>query len=286
MTPAHRDLERQLAEGASRQGHLVARAGAARRLLLQRPSSPTRTRRATPPRGGYGSHTWRGAMERSRLASRCGLGACHELGQPLRPAATPEVGGGRAAPEARISPHLWQDPNCLRVRAEGRTVGSPFYAAKLTWFARLARWLAGAQIRRTAGARRRSQRRPADADVWNQRPVTAEPRLPARARRVRDPLPLGARRRLSTASTRAWRYTGGTTAPATSTRTSASHRSPAGDAAAAGRTCGRRSIARHARATHPLRPSAAGVDVDQRAPFEAGWASAEGRIAARRTGPR
>ena len=53
----------------------------------------------------------------------------------------------------------------------GRTVGSPFYAAKLAWFERLARWLDEAADPAAAARARAatSTWRPTDADVWDPR---------------------------------------------------------------------------------------------------------------------
>jgi exodeoxyribonuclease-3 len=54
--------------------------------------------------------------------------------------------------EARmISAVCGKHPSGMRLRPNGRVVGSPFYEAKLAWFDRLARWLSETIRRRCAG---------------------------------------------------------------------------------------------------------------------------------------
>ena len=66
------------------------------------------------------------------------------FGEPLRPARTPDAGDDEPLAEARMIA-----ANCGGVRVvsvyapNGRVVGSPFYEAKLAWFERLTRWLTG-----------------------------------------------------------------------------------------------------------------------------------------------
>ena len=106
----------------------------------------------------------------------------------------------------------------------GRIVDSPFYAGKLAWFERLARWIredADADAR--ARPRRRPQRRPDRRRRLGRR---GRPRRDARLRTRARGVPGAARRRAwSTPTGRAHASRaaspGGTTGPACSTRTSA-----------------------------------------------------------------
>jgi exodeoxyribonuclease-3 len=87
----------------------------------------------------HGEGRWNGVA----IASRCGIdGVIKNFGEPLRPAKTADVGDDEPLAEARMI-----SAECGGVRVvglyapNGRVVGSPFYEAKLVWFDRLARWL-------------------------------------------------------------------------------------------------------------------------------------------------
>ena len=106
----------------------------------------------------------------------------------------------------------------------GRVVDSPFYQAKLAWFERLARWLAEARDPGdAAGPRRRLQRRA------RRRRRLGPDRLPRRHARLARPSARPSRGSARWGLVDAYRLhhpspgatPGGTTAPATSTRTSA-----------------------------------------------------------------
>jgi exodeoxyribonuclease III len=87
----------------------------------------------------HGEGRWNGVA----IASRCGIDSVvANFGEPLRPAQTSDAGDDEPLAEARMI-----SANCGRVRVvciyapNGRVVDSPFYEAKLIWFDRLARWL-------------------------------------------------------------------------------------------------------------------------------------------------
>jgi len=90
----------------------------------------------------HGEGRWNGVA----IASRVGLrDVVTNFGEPLRPAATPDAGDDEPLGEARIISAMCGDLRVVSVYApNGRSVGSPFYEAKLLWFDRLARWLAAA----------------------------------------------------------------------------------------------------------------------------------------------
>jgi exodeoxyribonuclease-3 len=90
----------------------------------------------------HGEGRWNGVA----IASRRGLsGVVTNFGEPLRPAQTPDEGDDEPLAEARM---IAADCGGVRVvcvyAPNGREVGSRFYEAKLVWFVRLARWLAEA----------------------------------------------------------------------------------------------------------------------------------------------
>ena len=87
----------------------------------------------------HGEGRWNGVA----IASRCGIdGVVTNFGEPLRPAQTSDAGDDEPLAEARMI-----SAECGGVRVvciyapNGRVVDSPFYEAKLVWFDRLARWL-------------------------------------------------------------------------------------------------------------------------------------------------
>ncbi|HJQ82474.1 MAG TPA: exodeoxyribonuclease III [Candidatus Binatia bacterium] len=87
----------------------------------------------------HGEGRWNGVA----VASRCGIAdVVTNFGQPLRPARTPDVADDEPLAEARM---IGVDCGGVRVVSvyapNGRVVGSPFYEAKLAWFDCLARWL-------------------------------------------------------------------------------------------------------------------------------------------------
>jgi exodeoxyribonuclease-3 len=97
-------------------------------------------RRAGYDLAHHGEGRWNGVA----IASRVGLDdILTNFGEPLRPAQTPDVGDDEPLAEARMIAAACGGVRVVCVYApNGRTVGSPFYEAKLAWFGRLSRWLA------------------------------------------------------------------------------------------------------------------------------------------------
>jgi exodeoxyribonuclease-3 len=90
----------------------------------------------------HGEGRWNGVA----IASRRGIAdVVTNFGDPLRPARTEDVGDDEPLAEARMIAATCGGLRVVSIYApNGRTVGSVFYEAKLTWFDRLARWLATA----------------------------------------------------------------------------------------------------------------------------------------------
>jgi exodeoxyribonuclease III len=87
----------------------------------------------------HGEGRWNGVA----IASRVGLAdVVSNLGEPLRPATTPEMGDDEPLAEARILAATCGDVRVISLYApNGRSVGSSFYEAKLAWYERLTGWL-------------------------------------------------------------------------------------------------------------------------------------------------
>jgi exodeoxyribonuclease-3 len=87
----------------------------------------------------YGEGRWNGVAIASRIGIR---DVITNFGQPLAPARTSDAGDDEPFAEARMISAVCGDVRVASIYApNGRSVGSPFYAAKLQWFERLARWL-------------------------------------------------------------------------------------------------------------------------------------------------
>jgi exodeoxyribonuclease-3 len=86
----------------------------------------------------HGEGRWNGVA----IASRCGLtNVITNFGEPRRPETTPAVGDDQPLAEARMISAECGGVRVVSIYApHGRSVGSPFYAAKLAWLDRLARW--------------------------------------------------------------------------------------------------------------------------------------------------
>jgi exodeoxyribonuclease-3 len=91
----------------------------------------------------HGEGRWNGVA----IASRVGLTDVEtNFGEPLLAAKTPDVGDDEPLAEARFVTAVCGGVRVASLYApNGRSVGSRFYDAKLAWFARLERWLAGSR---------------------------------------------------------------------------------------------------------------------------------------------
>ncbi len=87
----------------------------------------------------HGEGRWNGVA----IASRCGIeDVVTNFGEPRRPAKTDDEGDDEPLAEARMISAVCGGIRVVCVYApNGRVVGSTFYQAKLCWFDRLASWL-------------------------------------------------------------------------------------------------------------------------------------------------
>jgi exodeoxyribonuclease-3 len=232
----------------------------------------------------HGEGRWNGVA----IASRRGIAnVVTNFGQPLRPAETEDAGDDEPLTEARM---IAADCGGIRVvglyAPNGRTVGSPFYEAKLAWFERLARWLeTAADPEQPLVLGGDFNVAPEDADVWD--PLACHggthvspPERAAFARLCRWGL-VDAYRRHHQEPERYtwWDYRAGNFHKNKGMRI---------DHLLATHTLADRTlwaeIDREARKGKPIPSDHAPllIDVDEPGhPFDAGWSSAEGRIAAR-----
>ncbi len=114
----------------------------------------------------HGEGRWNGVA----IASRVGLdGVIANFGEPRRTPATPDVPDDEPLSEARMISAVCGGSRVVSLYApNGRVVGSPFYQAKLAWYARLARWLADAADPTAALVLGGDFNvAPADIDVWD-----------------------------------------------------------------------------------------------------------------------
>lgn len=115
-------------------------------LLLQE----TKLADADAPSGAFGelgyelAHHGEGRWNGVAIASRCGIAdVVNNFGRPLERAKTPEQGDDEPLAEARMISAVCNGVRVVSVYApNGRSLDSPFYRAKLAWFDRQARWLA------------------------------------------------------------------------------------------------------------------------------------------------
>ena len=233
----------------------------------------------------HGEGRWNGVA----IASRRGIDAVvTNFGQPLRPAQTPDAGDDEPLAEARM---IAADCGGVRVvtvyAPNGRIVGSPFYDAKLAWYDRLAHWLAdtadpGAPM--VLGGDFNVA--PTDADVWDPRAChggthVSPPEREAFARLCRWGLVDAYRLHHSEPGRYTWwDYRAGNFHKNFGMRIDHMLATPP----LASRTLWAE-IDREARKGKPIPSDHAPllIDVDEPGqPLDAGWASAEGRIAARR----
>ena len=114
----------------------------------------------------HGEGRWNGVA----IASRSGIAdVVTNFGAPLRPARTEDTGDDEPFAEARMIAATCGGVRVVSLYApNGRTVGSVFYEAKLAWFDRLARWLGeAADPRAPLVLGGDFNVAPADADVWD-----------------------------------------------------------------------------------------------------------------------
>jgi len=234
----------------------------------------------------HGEGRWNGVA----IASRVGIDdVVTNFGAPLRAPATEDVGDDEPLAEARMITAVCGGVRVVSLYApNGRVVGSPFYQAKLTWYERLARWLVETRKPEEALALGGDFNvAPEDADVWDAEAChggthVSEPERQAFARlrgwglvdayRLHHP----ERERYTW-----WDYRAGNFHKNFGMRID--HLLVT--ASIAGRTVWAE-IDREARKGKPIPSDHAPLVIDLDAPglaFDAGWGSAEGRIAARRT---
>jgi exodeoxyribonuclease-3 len=116
----------------------------------------------------HGEGRWNGVA----VASRIGVtDVVTNFGEPRRRAATPDVGDDEPLAEARMMAATCGGIRVVSIYApNGRVVDSPFYKAKLAWFDRLARWLGeGADRSAPLVVGGDFNVAPTDADVWDPR---------------------------------------------------------------------------------------------------------------------
>jgi exodeoxyribonuclease III len=233
----------------------------------------------------HGEGRWNGVA----IASRCGIGAViTNFGQPLRPAQTSEEGDDEPLAEARMI-----SAECAGVRVvsiyapNGRVVGSVFYEAKLVWFDRLARWLeekADATAPLVIGGDFNVA--PEDVDVWDPRAChggthVSAPEREAFARLCRKGFVDSYRARHSEPGRYTWwDYRAGNFHKNFGMRIDHLLVSAPLEPRVVWAE-----IDREARKGKPIPSDHAPlvIDIDQPGfPFDAGWSSAEGRIAERR----
>ena len=116
----------------------------------------------------HGEGRWNGVA----IASRCGMeSVVTNFGEPLRPAQTPDVQDDEPLAEARMIAATCGGVRVVSVYApNGRSVGSVFYEAKLLWYARLRRWVEETLEANDALVLGGDFNvAPADVDVWDPR---------------------------------------------------------------------------------------------------------------------
>ncbi|HET7224634.1 MAG TPA: exodeoxyribonuclease III [Candidatus Eisenbacteria bacterium] len=114
----------------------------------------------------HGEGRWNGVA----IASRCGLEhVVTHFGETLRPARTADAGDDEPLAEARMMAATCGGVRVVSVYApNGRMVGSPFYEAKLLWYRRLLRWLEdAARPDEPLAIGGDFNVAPDDADVWD-----------------------------------------------------------------------------------------------------------------------
>ena len=237
----------------------------------------------------HGEGRWNGVA----IASRRGVSAVvTNFGEPLRPALTDDEGDDEPLAEARMIAAECGGVRLVSLYApNGRVVGSTFYDAKLVWYERLLRWLEGAsspdQPLVLGGDFNVA---PEDADVWDARAChggthVSPPEREAFRKLCRWGLEDAYRRHHPEPGRYTWwDYRAGNFHKNFGMRIDHLLATPS----VAGRTVWAE-IDREARKGKPTPSDHAPllVDLDEAGhPLDAGWASADGRIAARLAGTR
>jgi exodeoxyribonuclease III len=114
----------------------------------------------------HGEGRWNGVA----ILSRCGIeDVVTNFGEPLLSARTPDAGDDEPLAEARMIAARCGGVRIVCVYApNGRVVDSPFYAAKLAWYDKLARWIAETATPAEALALGGDMNvAPQDDDVWD-----------------------------------------------------------------------------------------------------------------------
>jgi exodeoxyribonuclease-3 len=237
------------------------------------------------------AHHGEGGRNGVAVLSRLGLqDVVTNFGQPLQPAQTDDAADDEPFAEARMIAATVEGVRVVSLYApNGRTVGSIYYDAKLVWFDRLARWLAEANDpARPLVLGGDLNVAPSDEDVWDPRAchggTHVSPPERAAIARLRAWGLEDAYRRHHPEATRYtwWDYRAGAFQKNYGMRIDHLFVTPP----LAARTVAAE-IDREARKGKPIPSDHAPVVIDVDAaghPFDAGWASAEGRIAARLAG--
>jgi exodeoxyribonuclease III len=236
----------------------------------------------------HGEGRWNGVA----IASRRGIeNVVTNFGEPLLPAQTPDTGDDEPLAEARM---LAADCGGVRVvtvyAPNGRVLGSTFYEAKLVWYERLARWLETIDPVQPLVLGGDFNVAPEDADVWDPQACHGGTHVSPREREAFARLCrwglVDAYRKHHAEPGRYtwWDYRAGNFHKNFGMRIDHLLATPP----LAGRTVWAE-IDREARKGKPIPSDHAPllVDVDEPGhPLDAGWAAADGRIAARRAGAR
>jgi len=116
----------------------------------------------------HGERQWNGVAIASRFRIE---GVVTNFGEPLRTAKTSETGDDEPFAEARMISAVCNGIRVICVYApNGRILNSPFYEAKLVWFDRLVRWLNESIDANTPAVLGGDLNvAPEDADVWDPR---------------------------------------------------------------------------------------------------------------------